>query len=274
MMVLTQLHGTSTPLADRIDKLVLRPEGQTVDTELAFGDEAKPTANEVIKPNEPCHDRPSWGDDIKICDPEKLAGLASSSGAQIRRAAIVAGTLAATVVIAWIGWNSLQSTGDVPSATPVDQKSASSVSSFRSDLRMSTQSARVEASQQAMQTVGMQGKIDIPVSGSSDRRDSTQRTVQPVGHTKTTAVVQQKNPTASPAVQDRPKTPFPETKPTTIDGWVLREAANGGVVLQGPTGVWKVARGDTVPGLGKVDSIVRWGNRWIVSTTRGLISTQ
>jgi hypothetical protein len=28
-----------------------------------------------------------------------------------------------------------------------------------------------------------------------------------------------------------------------------------------------------VPGVGKVDSIVRWGNRWIVATTRGLIST-
>ena len=32
--------------------------------------------------------------------------------------------------------------------------------------------------------------------------------------------------------------------------------------------------GDTVPGVGRVDSIVRWGNRWIVATSRGLISTQ
>jgi hypothetical protein len=28
-----------------------------------------------------------------------------------------------------------------------------------------------------------------------------------------------------------------------------------------------------VPGIGRVDSIVRWGNRWMVATTRGLIST-
>jgi hypothetical protein len=28
-----------------------------------------------------------------------------------------------------------------------------------------------------------------------------------------------------------------------------------------------------VPGLGKIDSIVRWGNRWIVATSRGLVST-
>jgi hypothetical protein len=32
-------------------------------------------------------------------------------------------------------------------------------------------------------------------------------------------------------------------------------------------------RGDTVPGIGRIDSIVRWGNRWIVATDSGLIAT-
>ncbi len=68
-------------------------------------------------------------------------------------------------------------------------------------------------------------------------------------------------------------TPTPETKPTTIEGWTLRDVTNGTVVLEGPNGTWKAARGDAVPGLGRVDSIVRWGNRWIVATSRGLIST-
>jgi hypothetical protein len=31
--------------------------------------------------------------------------------------------------------------------------------------------------------------------------------------------------------------------------------------------------GDTVPGVGRVDSIVRSGNRWIVATANGLIAT-
>jgi len=68
-------------------------------------------------------------------------------------------------------------------------------------------------------------------------------------------------------------TPFPETRPTTIEGWAIREVAGGTVVLQGPGGVWRVSQGDTVPGVGRIDSIVRWGSRWIVATTRGLIST-
>jgi hypothetical protein len=66
---------------------------------------------------------------------------------------------------------------------------------------------------------------------------------------------------------------FPETRPTTIEGWMVRDVIGGAAVLEGPGGVWSVTRGDTVPGVGTVDSIVRWGNRWIVATSRGLIST-
>jgi hypothetical protein len=68
--------------------------------------------------------------------------------------------------------------------------------------------------------------------------------------------------------------PVPGTRPTTIEGWTIREVSGGTAVLEGPNGVWKATRGDTVPGVGKIQSIVRWGNRWIVATSRGLISTR
>jgi len=78
----------------------------------------------------------------------------------------------------------------------------------------------------------------------------------------------------NPAPQPQPRlAPVPETPPTTIPGWVVRKVDNGTAVVQGPNGIWKVARGDVLPGAGRVDSIVRWGNRWIVATNRGLIST-
>ena len=78
----------------------------------------------------------------------------------------------------------------------------------------------------------------------------------------------------NPAPQPQPRLPpIPETPPTTIPGWIVHEVANGTAVVQGPNGTWRVARGDVLPGAGRVDSIVRWGNRWIVSTNRGLIST-
>ena len=72
---------------------------------------------------------------------------------------------------------------------------------------------------------------------------------------------------------EAPLTPVPETRPTTIDGWVLREVVNGTAVLEGPDGIVRVKRGDTVQGVGRVVSIFGWGHRLIVATSRGLIST-
>ena len=70
-----------------------------------------------------------------------------------------------------------------------------------------------------------------------------------------------------------PMVPVAETRPTTIEGWTVLEVRGGTVVLEGPDGVRTATRGDTVPGIGRIDSIVRWGNRWIVATASGLIAT-
>jgi hypothetical protein len=84
--------------------------------------------------------------------------------------------------------------------------------------------------------------------------------------------IKQKMSSLAPSTQPK-LSPVPETRPTTIPGWMLREVVNGTAVLQGPNGILRVTRGDIVPGVGRVDSIVRWGNRWIVATSGGLIST-
>ena len=65
---------------------------------------------------------------------------------------------------------------------------------------------------------------------------------------------------------EMPRRPVPETRPTTIEGWSVRDVLGSTAVLEGPTGVWNATRGDTVPGVGKINSIVRWGDRWLVAT--------
>ncbi len=55
------------------------------------------------------------------------------------------------------------------------------------------------------------------------------------------------------------RTQVPETRLTTIEGWMLREVNNGKAVLEGPNGIWTAKRGDTVPGVGRVESRVGWG---------------
>ena len=66
--------------------------------------------------------------------------------------------------------------------------------------------------------------------------------------------------------------PAPETRPVTIQGWAVQRVVDGAAVLQGPNGVRKVSPGDVVPELGRIDSIVKWGPRWIVATSNGLIT--
>jgi hypothetical protein len=80
--------------------------------------------------------------------------------------------------------------------------------------------------------------------------------------------------TSSPPLHSQVKRiPVPETRLTTIEGWMLREVTSGKAVLEGPNGIWTAKRGDTVPGVGRVESIVLWGARWIVATSSGLLST-
>ena len=78
---------------------------------------------------------------------------------------------------------------------------------------------------------------------------------------------------SSPPLDHSQLTPTPEARPATLEGWMVDEVSDGVAVLQGPNGIWRAKRGDAVPGLGKVEFIVRWGNYWIVATSRGLIST-
>lgn len=84
----------------------------------------------------------------------------------------------------------------------------------------------------------------------------------------------------SSLLQERPSAPQPavrtpalETRPPTIAGWTVRDVQSGRATLEGPGGVWTAAIGDSVPGVGKVESIVLWGGYWVVATSRGLIAT-
>jgi len=57
----------------------------------------------------------------------------------------------------------------------------------------------------------------------------------------------------------------------TVEGWSLRDVANGGALIEGRQGIFEVYSGDPVPGLGRVDAIRRQDGRWVVVTSRGLI---
>jgi len=161
------------------------------------------------------------------------------------RAALLTGGLLAIFALGWIGGATTMRLLSPPPPAP---------SLLKQRLDASTQSAsrtHTDASRDAATGSGVRKLSSAPVAARSE----------PVA--------------LESGVKDLPRPlPTPETKPATIEGWIVRDVAGGFASLEGPQGTWRAARGDTVPGLGRVDSIVRWGNYWLVSTSRGLIASE
>jgi hypothetical protein len=91
----------------------------------------------------------------------------------------------------------------------------------------------------------------------------------PVAPKESTGSVQTAN--AGPA-----QVPLPAPKPEvarlpTVEGWVLRDVANGSALIEGRQGIFEVYAGDPIPGVGRVDAIRKQDGRWVVVTSRGLI---
>jgi hypothetical protein len=189
--------------------------------------------------------------------------------------ALVTGALAVALGVGWIaGASSSHFFAPAPAATPIQQASGPSCAREPSqEIACTTKSDR-----QAM--AGAAAKAAAPGPSAVNRWHERSRGP----HLANAAA--NKDPattnsiaSAAATAQERAKilprpVAVPETRPTTIEGWTVREVVGGTVVLDGPSGAWRAAQGDTVPGIGRIDSIVRWGSRWIVATTKGLISTQ
>src|SRR6266481_9587993 len=178
---------------------------------------------------------------------------AGGDGRRGRNAWLVAAAFVAVFGLGWAGGANWYRLSDFePASSPVTRK----VTYSRPVLDSETKSAKTDGP--VRKTPSTTGSLGTPVAASS----------------RTASVVQANtNLPAALAVPREMMVAVPETRPTTIEGWTVREVRGGTAILDGPDGVWTVTRGDTVPGVGRIDSIVRWGNRWIVATASGLIAT-
>jgi hypothetical protein len=185
---------------------------------------------------------------------EEIALLLKPNRDRTRVLCLVAGALLAGIAMGWAGsstWHSHSTVAALaPMAKPISRqsetKSASNVESIRKPAPVASAPKSQGAATSAMRA-DAEGAKSAPAFTAS------------IGAPETRT----------------PMAPVPETRPTTIDGWTVLEVRGGSsAVLEGPSGVRTVALGDTVPGIGRIDSIVRWGNRWIVATASGLIATR
>jgi hypothetical protein len=58
---------------------------------------------------------------------------------------------------------------------------------------------------------------------------------------------------------------------SVVEGWVLRNVYGGSALVEGRPGLIQVMPGDSLPGVGRVETITREDGRWVVVTERGLI---
>jgi hypothetical protein len=224
---------------------------------------------------------PAW-DEIEVADRDEFVARAPSAVIRALRPAVVAAGLVAALVLGWAGgWGSYHAFAPAPASVPLER---TSVADCALGSGQDGGCAAAKSDREAAQAAAPLQKATVPAANAAGRghepaRAAPQQAAPPPARDASTAQQAAASPTTTATVSrerarmsPRPVA-VPETRPTTIEGWTVREVVGGTVVLEGPDGVWRAARGETVPGVGRVDSIVRWGNRWIVATSRGLIST-
>ena len=204
-------------------------------------------------------------DEIRPPHREEFTMAQAALPAQWLQLAVLSGALAVGLCLGWIGGSmSARFFARAPGATPVQQAEAPGC----------TREQGCAAAKSDRETMASPSKIAGPRARIVNRERELARGTQQANAAANRDVATTNSISSQERARIAPRlAAVPETRPTTIEGWSVREVVGGTAVLQGPSGVFRVAQGDTVPGVGRVDSIVRWGSRWIVATTRGLIST-
>jgi hypothetical protein len=62
-----------------------------------------------------------------------------------------------------------------------------------------------------------------------------------------------------------------QSKAAIVNGWILRDIYHGRALVESRTGLYEVAPGGNLPGIGKVETITQQNGRWVVVTPKGLI---
>ena len=85
--------------------------------------------------------------------------------------------------------------------------------------------------------------------------------------------------TPPPSAAAAPLSPVPVPSPgiapgVTVPGWAVRDVYRGVAMLQSRMGgMVEVEPGDVLPGLGRIESIRRQDGRWVVVTSKGMITS-
>jgi hypothetical protein len=202
--------------------------------------------------------------------------LLKPNGDRKRTIWLVAAALVAGFGLGWAGGLSWYGPANNSALNPITQTETPSRRTAETKSGGKTEGARKTASKLGLRTPS--GVSQVSAAGASiyarPLAASTDGAHLSVDSSSIASPAVQADMTPTGSITPRgPLMPAPETRPTIIEGWTVLDVRGGTAVLGGPDGIRMATRGDTVPGIGRIDSIVRWGNRWIVATANGLIAT-
>jgi hypothetical protein len=246
------------------------PAGQPINEDL----ETKKFANLQARREPDMNRTGARSHDITIDESQSVSVLPTSDGLGAR-AGLIAGALTTASGLTWLVISALPSpfaSATVDRSSGGLNSSAQIPASNKGDrLPIPNASVREAVSASSRETAVAVAPLEPKHSSDAQRQADSIRKFLKDSQQKLTSIRARAN--ARDLQAPVKSVPVPETRPTTIEGWTLREVINGTAVLEGPNGTLRVTRGDTVPGVGRIVSIFRWGNRLMVATSRGLIST-
>jgi hypothetical protein len=247
--------------------------------------ETKPTPGKLIvmAPSERSWDREDFAPHVKADEPREAAGKRRLS-AMAAVVAIAASVGAISGALATAGMMHFASPAQAP--VQVADTSALDASVARIDADLVALKANVEHStktgvSQFNRTNDRLDKLEkaqaepmAKIAKLSETVDKLRATPPAAPAQAAAAPAPAKETTGSiaPAQVATAAAPKPEVgRLPTIEGWRLRNAANGGALIEGRDGLYEVYPGDPIPGVGRVDAIRRQDGRWVVVTSKGLI---
>jgi hypothetical protein len=250
-------------------------EAPTRDAEQS--ERAKETAEkfERIEPESPRAAAPASRDIIPLTAP--AAGHASRTFSKFTLAASVVLASALGAMAGVLGASGMARLaplfGSETASTPEPSSLQTTIAQLRSDI------AALKASvDTTSRTTGTQYSKLVERLDRAERAQSVAPKTDAALPKETTGSIT----TPSPAATPLPPAPVPSaaTAPgtiapgTTVPGWAVRDVYRGVAMLQSRMGgMVEVEPGDVLPGLGRIESIRRQDGRWVVITSKGLITS-
>jgi hypothetical protein len=263
---------------------------------------AEPPKIDAIKP-----EAPRFPGNVTIMSPGDRVGAdakaapAEGSAGKRRIGAMAAVVALATVAGALGGALATAGVGKLMAGEPAQESAQASVQASAKDSALEASVARIDAEIVALKsslehtsrtTTGQLNKASdrldkvekaqaepaaklAKLSETVDKLRAAQPTTAaaaPAAAKDITGSIPQQVAAVTPPASAQPAPPKPEVaRLPTVDGWILRDVANGSALIESRRGMYEVYAGDPIPGLGRVDAIRKQDGRWVVVTSKGLI---